>query len=157
MHSHTGCICLTYLHYVFLNKSSNQPVNAFSQKLHFLLSSIVCFYVFWNCLLEKRQSHTDCNCLIFLHCVCSNASSNSPFEKMHSHTSCICLTFLQYVFQNVSSNRLPERMQSHIDCTSLNLGQSVSLSRELSFWHNFQPSPNFQDFDQSQHVMGAWP
>ena len=66
-----------------------------AQKLHFLLSSIVWFYVFWNCLLEKMQSHTDCNCLIFLYCVCflncifSNESSNRLFGKMHSHNGYI--------------------------------------------------------------------
>ena len=91
---------------VFLNESSNQPVNALSQRLHFLLLSIVWFYVFWNC---PMQSHTDCDCF-FLHCVCSNAPSNCLLEKMHSHTSCICLTVF---FSNESSNRLFGKMHSH--------------------------------------------
>ena len=41
MHSHTGCICLIFLHYAFSNVSSNG--------LH-----------------EKMHNHTSCICLIFL-------------------------------------------------------------------------------------------
>ena len=48
--SHTGCICLIFLHCVLSNVSSNFP--------H-----------------EKRQSHIGCICLTFLHCVFSNVFS----------------------------------------------------------------------------------
>ena len=57
-----------------------------------------------------------CICLIFLHCVFSNVSSNCLHQRMHSHIGCICLTFLHCVFSNVSSNRLYVRMHSHIGC-----------------------------------------
>ena len=50
MHNHTGYICLTFLHCVFLNVAS-------------------------HCLLEKMHSHIGCICLIFLHCVFFNVSS----------------------------------------------------------------------------------
>ena len=64
IHSHTGCICLTFIRCVFLNASS-------------------------NCLPEKRHSHIGCICLTFRHCVFSNDSSNCPPEKRHSHIGCI--------------------------------------------------------------------
>merc|ERR1712016_244948 len=73
MHNHTGCICLTFLHRVSSNVSS-------------------------NCLPERMHNHTGCICLSFLHCVPSNVSSNYPPERIHNHTGCICLTFLQCVF-----------------------------------------------------------
>ena len=66
MHSHTGCICLAFLHRAFSNVSSNG-------------------------LPEKRQSHIGCICLAFLHCVFSNGSSNGLYEKMHSDIDCIYL------------------------------------------------------------------
>ena len=73
MQSHTGCICLTFLHCVFSNVSSNR-------------------------LPEQMQNHTGCICWTFLHCAFSNVSSNDLLEKRQSHTGCICLTFLHYVF-----------------------------------------------------------
>ena len=91
-----GCICLTYLHCVFSNESSNRLY----KKMHchkgciFYFCPLRVFNVFWNCLLEKKQSHTDWICLNFLHCVFSNESSNCMFGKMHSYTNCICSTFL---------------------------------------------------------------
>ena len=63
-----GCICLTFLHCVFSNVSSNR-------------------------LPEWMQSHTGCICLAFLQCGLSNVSSNGLHEKMHNHTSCNCLIF----------------------------------------------------------------
>ena len=35
------------------------------------------------------QSHIGCICLIFLHCVFSNVSSNCPLERMHSRIGCM--------------------------------------------------------------------
>ena len=61
MHSHTGCICLSFLHCVFSNVSS-------------------------NCLLEWMQSHIGCIYMIFLQCVFSNVSSKRLHAKMYSHT-----------------------------------------------------------------------
>ena len=50
-HSHTGCICWTFLRCVFLNVSSNG-------------------------LPERMHSHIGCICFTFLHCAFSNVSSN---------------------------------------------------------------------------------
>ena len=86
-----GCICLTFLHCVLLNVSSNH-------------------------LPERMQSHTGYICLTFLHCAFSNVSSNCLHERMQSYTSCIRLNFLYCAFSNVSSNGLPEKKQSHIGC-----------------------------------------
>ena len=66
--SRTGCICLSFLHCVFSNVSS-------------------------NCLHEKMHNHTGCICLTFLQCVSSNVSSNYPPERMHNHTGRICSNF----------------------------------------------------------------
>ena len=67
MQSHTGCICLFFLHCVFSNVSS-------------------------NCLPEMMHNYTGCICLTFLHCAFSNVSSNCLRRKMYNHTGCICLT-----------------------------------------------------------------
>ena len=91
MHSHIDCICLTFLHCVFLNVSL-------------------------NCLHEMMHSHIGCICLTFLHCVFSNVFSKRVHEQMQSHTGYICLTFLHYVFSNVISKHLGHSMHSHIDC-----------------------------------------
>ena len=63
MHS---LICLTFLHCVFSNVSS-------------------------NCLPERMHIHIGCICMIFLHCVSSNVSSIGLYEQMHSHTGCTYL------------------------------------------------------------------
>ena len=94
MQIHTGCICWTFLHYVFSNASSKH--------LH-----------------NRMHSHIGCICLAFLHCGFSNVSLNCRPEVMQSRIGCICLAFLRCVFSNVSSNCLPQLMQSHIDCTCL--------------------------------------
>ena len=64
--SHTGHICLIFLHCVFSNVSS--------KRLH-----------------KRMQSHIGCICWTFLHYAFSNVSSNCVHEKMHSHIGCICL------------------------------------------------------------------
>ena len=94
MHSHIGCICLTFLHCASSNVTS-------------------------NCLPEMMLNHIGCICLTFLHCVFSNAFSKCLLEMMHNHIGCICLTFLHCVFSNVFSKCLRERMQSHTDCIFL--------------------------------------
>ena len=66
MHSHTGCICLTFLHCGFSN--------VFSKRLH-----------------KRMHSHTGCICLIFLQCVFSNEPSDGLHERMHTHIGCIGL------------------------------------------------------------------
>ena len=40
-----------------------------------------------DCLPSRRQSHTDCICLAFLHCVFSNGSSKHLGQSMCSHLS----------------------------------------------------------------------
>ena len=82
--------------------------------------------------------HTDRICLIFLHCVFSNVSSNGLPEKRHSHIGCICLTFLHCAFSNVASNCLHEKWHSHIDCIYLTLWCCQSFSSRLSHLNNFQ-------------------
>merc|ERR1719209_2049815 len=78
MHSHTGCIYLTFLNCALSNASS-------------------------NCLPESMHSHTGCIYLTFLNCALSNASSNCLPESMHSHTGCIYLTFLNCALSNKCS------------------------------------------------------
>ena len=108
---HAGFICLTVLHCMFSNGSSNcQPkrmYNCMSHWFHLFNFSPLCIL---KCLLI----------LTFFHCAFSNVSSNCPPEKMHRHIGCICLTFLHYAFSNVSSKRQPGLMQSHTGCTCLN-------------------------------------
>ena len=92
MHSHTGCICLTFLRCVLSNVSSND-------------------------LPEKRHSHIGCICMAFLHCEFSNESSNCLPERMQSHIGCICLAFLHCAFSNVFSTHLHKQMSfiGHMD------------------------------------------
>ena len=71
--SHTGCICLAFLHCVFSDVDSTT-------------------------LPEKMQSHIGCICLFFLHCVLSNVPSKRLPKRRHSHIDCICLTFLHCAF-----------------------------------------------------------
>ena len=71
MHSHIGCICLTFPDCVFLNVPSKR-------------------------LNRRMQSYIGCICLIFLLYVLSNVSSNGLPQRMHSHIDCICMTFLSY-------------------------------------------------------------
>ena len=65
---------------------------------------------------KRMQSHTGGICLTFLHRVSSYVSSNCLHLRMHSHICCICLTFLHCVFSNVSSNCLHDWMHSHTGC-----------------------------------------
>ena len=127
MHSHIGCICLTFLQGVFACVSSNY-------------------------LYESMHNYTGCICLTFLQCAFSNVPSNClsgrmqshigyisvkgkgivtlPMSlvalcvfkrilkmllgRMHNHIACICLAFIHCAFSYVSSNCLSVRMQSHI-------------------------------------------
>ena len=73
MHSHIGCICLTFLQCEFSCVSSND-------------------------LPEMIHSHTGCICWTFLQCVFSCVSSNDLPEMMHSHNGCICWTFSSVCF-----------------------------------------------------------
>ena len=60
------------------------------------------------------QSHASCICLIFLHCVFSNASSNCLHQRMQSHTGCICLIFSPLcVFKCVLKLLASEDAKSH--------------------------------------------
>ena len=81
MHNYIGCMCLTFLHCVFLNVTS-------------------------NCLPNRKQSHTDYICLTFLRCVFSCAASKRLGQNMHNHIGCICLASLHCVFSNVFSKQL---------------------------------------------------
>ena len=83
MQNHTDCICLTFLHCVFSNVSSNGPP-------------------------ERMHNHTGCICLTFPHCVFLNVSSILWHRKLHSYIGCIWLTFLHGASSNVSSNCLHE-------------------------------------------------
>ena len=86
---HADYICLTVLHGVFSNGSSNcQPKRMYNCMSHWFhlfnfspLSILKCFLI-----------------LTFFHYAFLNVSSNCLPEKMHSHTGCMCLTFLHCAF-----------------------------------------------------------
>ena len=103
MHNHTGCICLAFLHCAFSNVSSNclpermqnhtgcicltflRCVFQMLSKIAMLWTSIVtlvaiiCLFstTFLKCILKSPASKdvNGCNCLVFHHCVFSNAVS----------------------------------------------------------------------------------
>ena len=81
MHSHIGCICLTFLYCGFSNVSSNG-------------------------LPQRKHSHIGCICFVFLHCAFSNVSLNYLDQSRHIHIGCTYLTFLRCGFSNVSLNYL---------------------------------------------------
>ena len=98
LHSHTGFICLTFLHCVFSNASS-------------------------NVLPERRHKPISCIYLTFLHCVFSNVSAKQCHRQLQSRIGCIFFTFLHCgvhnVFSNVSSNCLPQKKHNCIGCICL--------------------------------------
>merc|ERR1712083_859610 len=63
MQGHTGCICLTFLHYASSNVSS-------------------------NCLPEKMHNHTSCICLIFS--LCTRVTLSLKFFCMELSCSRLC-------------------------------------------------------------------
>ena len=67
MQSHICGICLTFLHCVFSNASSNR-------------------------LPERTHSHIGCIFFTFRHCAFSNVSPRRLHKRMSSHIGCICLT-----------------------------------------------------------------
>ena len=71
MHSHIGCICLTFLHCVFSNVSSEH-------------------------LPGRMHNHIVCIYLAFRHCVFSNVHLNGSFEMKHNCTGCNCSTFWHF-------------------------------------------------------------
>ena len=58
---------------------------------------------------KRMQSHTDCICLTFLHCVLSDVSSNSLLQKKQSHIGCICLTPPHCGIENGPLKCLPQK------------------------------------------------
>ena len=74
MHSHTGYICLTFLHCAFPN-------------------------VYSKSLDQRRQSHTGCIFLAIRHRVFSKASSNRLPERRLIHIGCIYLASSTVCFQ----------------------------------------------------------
>ena len=89
-------ICLTFLHCVFSNVSS-------------------------NCLQGKMCGHTGCICWTFPHCEFSNVDSKILDQSRQSHIGCICWTFPHCAFSNASSNYLHEKIHSHTGCICLTL------------------------------------
>ena len=69
-----------------------------------------------NCLPERMQSHSDCICLTFLHCVFKCFFKLLAWVAAYSHRLHL-LDLSPLCFSSVPSNCLPERMQSHIGCT----------------------------------------
>ena len=67
MQNHTDCICLTFLHCVSSNVSS-------------------------NCLYERMYNHTDCICLTFPRCALSNVLWEHLNIWMKIHIGCTCVT-----------------------------------------------------------------
>ena len=90
MQSHTGYICLTFLHCVFSNVSSN--------RLH-----------------EMMHNHIGCICSTLLHCVLSNVPSNSLPWRMYIHIGCIYLAWRHYLcfFQRVSYYQFYQNLYSN--------------------------------------------
>ena len=63
---------------------------------------------------QDDGDHSHCLlCLVFLHRVFANVSSNHMPERMQSHIDCIGFTLLHYVFLNVTSHDLPQRMHNY--------------------------------------------
>ena len=79
MHSYKDCICLNFLHLVFLIVSANG-------------------------LLERMNGQTCYICWTFLHCVLLNVASNCLSDRMHSHSGCIYLIFSTVYFQMFPHN-----------------------------------------------------
>ena len=92
MHSHTGCICMAFLHCV-LEHDQSSP---FSQRM--------------------RNHNRDCTCLAFVRCLSLYASSNCLPGMMQNHIDDICLVSLHYVLLNVSASHLHWRLNSYIAC-----------------------------------------
>ena len=131
MQSHNGRICMTFLHCVFLNASSN----CMHERMHSYIGCIwmtflLCAFsnVLSNCLPERMQSHIGCISLAFLHCAFSNVSSDCLSERMQTHIGCIFFTFLHFACM---------RRHNHIGCTCLTSYQFSSLSQELRYCHSF--------------------
>ena len=81
------CLCLSSLHCVLANASS-------------------------NCLLGEMQIGTGCICLSFLRYELSNVSSKHSDHSRHNGIVCIDLTFLHCVLLNVTSNFLNEQRKT---------------------------------------------
>ena len=88
MQSHIGYICLTFLHCVVLNVSSNG--------LH-----------------ERMHNHIGYICLTFPHCAISNVSSNCFSAMMHNYTGCICSTFLHCIFKCALNPLTEKHVEPH--------------------------------------------
>ena len=89
MHSHTGCICVAFLHCMFSYVSSNDM----SVRVH---------------------SRIGCICVGFPHCAFLNVSSRRLDERMHSHIGYNCLTSLHCAFLSVISKSVHGQKQSYI-------------------------------------------
>ena len=115
MHSHIGCICLTFPQCAFSNVSS-------------------------NCFFEKRQSHIDCICLAFLHYAFSNVSSNALPERMQNHTGCTCLALFHDVFSKFDPLLLTDSGKEGEELIFVPLLASgnwlIQIQTELGFWEN---------------------
>ena len=119
---------------------------------------------------KRTQSHTDCICLTFLHCVFLNVSSNHLHERMQNHIGCICLTFLNCAisncstfhhcaFSNVSSNCLLEKRHSHIGYICLTplcvFIAHTQIHFQFSFFNVFLQLKN-SNWGWKVSNMGGW-
>ena len=110
-----GCIvalvafCLSFLHCVFSNVSSN--------RLH-----------------EWMHNRTGCICLAFLHYAFSNVSSNYLHVRMQNRTGSICSIFLPCGFSNDFGHFLSRKRQSHTGCTYLTFLHCLFLLLESAHW-----------------------
>ena len=132
MQSHTGCICLSFLHRALLNVSSHG--------LH-----------------HMRHSHIGCICSTFPHCVFSNVSSNCLPERMQSHIGCICSTFLHCAFSNVSCV-LSMSNWNHEDCKSeemTNESESMEHLQVLSPQISNHNPPEISFFSPHQNLCSS--
>ena len=152
MHKHTGCICLTFLHCVFSNVSSNH-------------------------LPELMHNHTGCICLTFPQCVFSNVSSiflprlvysriGSIYLKKASQITCL-LQFLIDPSPCLLQEHLPDlsRRQVHPQVSLLMMSsvtrmckcnQSNQLRNEIAAlrrapFFNFSSSLNVSRMEAIHH------
>ena len=103
MHNYNGCICISFLHFVLSNVSSNCLLLRLHCRIGCIYLIILCIFkrVFRLPAQEDTKSHW-LHFFTFLHC----AFLNGLPERMQSRIGCICLAFLHGACSNASSKLL---------------------------------------------------
>ena len=136
MHSHIGCICLTFLQCAFLNVSS-------------------------NCLSDKMQSYIGCICLTFLPCSflavprqlyrwpCHSLPTSLPHYTPLLKNTCDLETFDQSDWGDIDKD-----IDIDIDMLSEQWAENFQIFGKFSdFWKIFRFLENFQIFGK---VLDFW-